>query len=467
MAKNVIFFFCDQFRPDALGFQGHPVVKTPNLDRLAAKGVIFNNAYCASPVCVPARASLFTGQYPHTHGIWNNHDHLKPDQPMVIETLKEQGYGTAAVGKLHFFPRTNAKRFDHLRLNDGHWGEYSAHVRWLESVAPEYAKREIVGYSTNKEETTIHGVMPDGQKSKLSHVHWGTSGIPKEYSEPVWIANESISFLEQKKDKPFFLFVSFTGPHSPFLAPPPYDTLYPPDEIELPVNLREELKSNKPKTQQELLRRKYGMDNITDQQMKEVMSYYYASITFIDEQIGRIIKKLEELSLIDDSILVFSADHGELMGNHGLMFKGYIYEESCGIPLIISDNSIPPQKNNSLVSQVDIMPTLLDLLDVPVPDYMQGGSFRSLMDGTKDKIRDAAYAEIASPDHSLHRVGRISEDWTFSCEVYRSNGIEEGELYDRVNDPSQEKNLFYSPEHSEIVKTEKAKIQSWYLKTVV
>ena len=299
---NILLLFCDEFLWNALGYAGHPLVKTPNLDRLAAESANFPHTYCASPACLPARISLFTGQYAHTHGQLANGE-VRPGTRMFIETLREAGYHTGAVGKLHFLPLTNKNRFDSVLLHDEF--KDSDYLRWLESIDPKLAAYDVHAYPRPATGGTVFGsdIFADGDK--IESVIYGTSRLAAEHFYTQWVSDESIKYIEAHQREPFFLFVSFIGPHSPFIVPEPYDSMYDPKDIELPQTWREDL-SGKPRSQ---LRHRnlWGVEHISEQQLREISALYF--------------------------------------GHHGLFYKGVMYDESLRIPLLIRD---PGRKKGSV-----------------------------------------------------------------------------------------------------------------------
>ncbi len=460
MKHNILFFFCDQFLWNATGYAGHSMVKTPNLDRLAERSVNFPHTYCASPVCVPARISLFSGQYPHTHGQPTNGP-VRQGTKMFIETLKENGYHTCAVGKLHFFPLYETRRFDTVSLHDGA-NEESGHIGYLSDIDPKLADLHLHGYPKTGTGESIFGSDISNNGKKVESIVYGTSQLSAEHFYTQWISNESMKYLEehQDKDDPFFLYVSFCGPHSPFLVPEPYDKLYKPEEIELPETWEEDL-SGKPKSQQ-WHRHLWGVELMTEQQLRKITALYYGHITLIDEHIGRILDKLDVLGL-GDAIIAFSADHGELLGSHGLFYKGVMYDESLRIPLLIHDAG---QKNNSVnenfVSQIDIMPTLLDLAGIEVPEWSQGRSMKGLLNGNRECARSEIFAEIEKVETGGYMFGCRNKDYLFSYEISK-NFTDDGELYNLRLDPEQLKNLFYNQKYGKLVNEFKNKIMLWLI----
>ncbi|MBN1446147.1 MAG: sulfatase-like hydrolase/transferase [Candidatus Omnitrophica bacterium] len=461
--KNILFFMTDQFQWNASGYAGHPFVKTPNLDALAAKSVNFTNAFCASPVCVPARISLFSGQYPHKHGQPENLP-VKEGTRMFAETLNDAGYHTAAVGKLHFMPPPREiKRFKTVRLHDG-YDEYSAYVEYLRKEKPEYAPLDMHAYPKQGKEGVLTGKNIITGKEEEAII-FGTSKVPKEYFYTRFISDEAVKFLKNYNEtNPFFLFVSFFGPHSPYMVPEPYDELYNPDDMPVPLTVNEKLDS-KPKSQH-FRRNLWGMEHTSVEQLKKITALYYAHITLIDEHIGRVVQALKENNLYDDTIIVFSADHGELLGNHGLFYKNHMYDEATHIPLLIHDTATEkPSKREELVSQIDIMPTLMDLTGLSIPEWNQGKSFRPAVEGKQYSGREEVFFEIRNSEVDGYISGCRDKEYLFSYEKNSLGNVFEGELYDTRKDTAQVNNLYHRREYSEKVSEFKNRLLNWFLET--
>ncbi len=459
MKKNILFFFCDQLLWNASGYAGHPIVKTPNLDKLASRSVNLHQTYSVSPVCVPARISLFTGQYAHTHGQPANDFPIRPGTKMFLETFQQAGYHTAAVGKLHFIPLENKKRFDWVQLHDS-VGVSSDYTAWLESVNPQLADWKKHADPLEGEDGYIYGTdIYNDNKKKLSFC-FGTSQIDAEHFYTQWISDTALKYLGEQRKDPFFLFVSFCGPHSPFFLPEPYRSMYTPADIEIPPNWKEQHEGN-PSTcywHHSL----YGTRNMTEQQLREITALYYGHITLIDEHIGRVLEHLEKLGIADDTIIAFSADHGELLGAHGLFYKGVMYEESLRIPLLISGAGQKQGRvSEAMVSQVDIMPTLLDMAGIEIPEWSEGQSMKSLLEGDESAGRDEIFAEINKAATDEYLVGCRTHDYLFSCYLKTKDHTDEGELYDLNKDPGQACNLYHSPESVDLVNKFKNRIMLW------
>ncbi len=345
--KNILYVFADQWRKTALGFEGEPV-QTPNMDRFAAEGLVFDQAISSYPLCSPHRAALLTGKYPYACGMWTNCKIgldevvcLKPQELTFGEVFQEHGYQTAYIGKWH------------LDASEQNFRK-----------APASTAREWDAYT------------PEGER-RHGFEHWFSYGAMDEHLNPhYWQAtekpiypggwsvevetNNAIDFLKNRdRKKPFCMVISWNPPH------PPYDKVPEKYFAEQP-----EIKDFSPNVPEELRR---------DPAFLKKVREYYAAIRGLDENFGRLLSYLEEAGLAEDTIVILSADHGDMMGSQGLMGKNIWYEESIRIPFIVKGKGIRQGRTDALLSSMDHMPTLLDLAGLPIPDTVQGKSFYSLI----------------------------------------------------------------------------------------
>ncbi len=330
---NILFICTDQQRYDALGCYGNPHIQTPTIDRLAEDGVLFEQCYVQSPVCAPSRACLVTGQYPSSHGLWANGVALPEHHPLVSKALADSGYECGMIGKMHlaacFGGRTEK------RLDDGYsfykWAHDPTHTspendyhRWLRETHPELYDE----------------VAANGQRVRHQPAAFDTIPTDAHYSR--WASERAIEFLDKGRDEddPFFLWVNFFDPHHPFVAPEEYLDRYDPDDVPDPVGFEGEL-DTKPPIQREASEESYagfakGYAKHTPQEIKEIVAAYYAMVTLIDDETKRILDRLDALGLSEDTIVIFTSDHGEMLGDHQLLLKGpMLYEGAVRVPLIM------------------------------------------------------------------------------------------------------------------------------------
>lgn len=432
----------DQLRWDAPGYAGGSVAKTPVMDELAESGVVFENAYCASPVCSPARASWVTGLYPHGHHQYINYAPKIKDVPgcamdegttTIGDILKNEGYtcGIAGVWHLsdddeiaHGFTDYSVKYSYHdLSLPDPHFA-YLDELGIVNPYDPANGMIEMVGILP-------YADLTDGRQQRTT-----------------WVVDRSLEFLDSLDpdfDDPFFLMVGIKDPH-PTMAPPP-DCIreYRAESMPIPANFRDRL-DGKPGYQAK------GRRHVTEQSLSEdglrrIMQHYYALVAHIDGQIGRIIDLLERKGLIDDTILILNSDHGEQLGNHGFVEKGLMYEESARIPCVVSwpGGLRSGGRIAAPLAGVDLMPTLLELAGCPAPENIDGRSVAEQLRRSTEPDPVPVFAEIGD----IGIYGNRTDPELLACHImalhdgfkYVWNRDDQDELYDLANDPAEMENL--------------------------
>ena len=398
---NVLLLMSDEHNPRILGCYGDPLVKTPTLDALAAQGVRFTSAYCQNPICVPSRVSLVSGMMPcHLDTFGNTANQKYEGVTTLADVFVKAGYQAVWFGKTHW---------GNPRFLDGGRGNKN---------------RE----AANREQDESFGRLP--QESQISQ--W-----PVEKNQEHLTAEEAIAFLDQNKNRKFFLGVSFVKPHFPFTIQAKYYDLYR-DKVSLPrtaENLIEDLPTI---SKQE--RAKFKHAEATDAEVLRTKALYYGMVTYVDEEFGRILKKLDELGLREKTIILYTADHGEMLGDHGIWYKNSFYDGSATIPFIWSFPKHLPQGKvvNTPAMNMDIFPTLCDLCDLPKPAGLEGVSLAPVMKGMDDG--KARYA--LSENYRGGFAGRMirTAQWKY---FFYTNGDEY--LYDMQADPGEEHNLIKNP----------------------
>jgi len=415
---NILFIMVDEMRWDALACAGHAFVKTPNLDRLATQGTRFSAAYTVSPVCSPARASVFTGRYAHVHGVESNAVPAHNREIFLPSILKHYGYHTAISGKLHYAPVGLDFGFDQF------WS-FSSEGPTPEIGYNAYLKNK---YGSPNKWPIVPGTCP-WPEDGLGH-DVGLFKYPKEDFETHWITDRSIDYLRSRKNsvQPWFLFTSFLKPHSPSVEPQPYFGMYHPASLtvpKLPPNAKQ-------------LRAEHGVRRfIEDEQMMRTMTaLYYGAITHVDDQVGRLLKELDALGMADNTIVLFTADHGNMLGDHGRWFKGVQYEGSAHVPLIWRGPKGSAENKGKVVDKVientDLAPTILEAAGLTVPPGIQGRSFLRLARGGDAQWKDRCYSQLWS--------GMVLEGrWKFIDNSMDLTGSRE--LYDLRDDPKEQRNL--------------------------
>lgn len=399
---NILLIMADQFRGDCLGFAGHPDVKTPYLDTLAARGVSFDNAYSACPSCIAARAAFHTGLDQRHHGRVGYEDNVpwRYEHTLAGE-LSAAGYYTQCVGKMHVHPLRNYLGFHNVELHDGylHAARYGS-VAWTES---QKQADDYFHWLRNE-----GGVDADVTDTGLECNSWLSRPwiYPEKLHPTNWVTDRSIDFLRRKDpDKPFFLMASYLKPHPPFDPPEYYLNLYLHKTLSPPALGNWET-DDALRSQGRVFDSKCGPSD--SELLHQMQAGYYGCITHLDHQIGRLIQALVEYEVYDDTVILFTADHGEELGDHHLFRKSRAYEGSSRIPFIVSaPESLIPGINRGGVSHAvtelrDVMPTLLDIAGAPCPET-DGESVLPLVCGTQCALRGYLHGE--------HSYGALSAHW--------------------------------------------------------
>jgi len=427
---NVLLIMTDQQRGDCLGCAGQPVVETPNLDELAADGVRFSAAYCAVPSCIPARACLITGQTPWHVGILGMGEGQTPmrsDYPHTLPgELARAGYHTELVGKMHFHPQRALNGFHHTVLDeDERPGFKSDYQIWFEANRPvECAMRE-------------HGIGWNSMIARPFHL--------PEYLHPTnWTVRESIKFLERRDPtRPFFLCTSFMRPHSPYDPPAVYWDMYVNRDLPGPFRGDWSEVHNVP---QDAVRVDAWRGRRSDLEVHRARAGYYGSITHIDHQVGFLLEHLRGLGLYDETLIVFTSDHGDMLGDHYLWRKTYPYEPSARIPLIVKfpkSLGVPAGRVSDRVVELrDIMPTALEVAGVEVPETVDGESLLRVARDPRSPWREYLHGEHCtcySPvtEHQYVTDGKRKYIW------FPRTGQEQ--FFDIESDPTESRNLVSDP----------------------
>jgi iduronate 2-sulfatase len=441
---NVLFLIADDLNT-FLGCYGDPRAQTPNLDRLAARGVRFDRAYCAFPLCGPSRNSMLTGLYPNSSGILANAQIFRqtiPAHTSLPQAFRQQGCFAARLGKLYHYDVPNSIG------TDGHDDPAS----WELEMNP-------AGVDRLEEQPHIFSLTPGQFGATLS---WYASPKSDAYHTDGLLASDAEWVLErcaQQKDRPFFLAVGFFRPHTPYVAPKvPYFGFYPEDQMPVVTGVEED-QADIPEAA--LASRKKEQDQMSDALRRQAVQAYYASISFMDAQVGRVVAALDRLGLADNTIIVFTSDHGYHMGEHGLWQKRSLFEESTRVPLLMVAPGVTPKAAvaASPVSHVDLYPTLAELCGIEAPTNLQGQSLVPL-------LRDPS---LPGRGWALTQVTRGARERQFSGYSLRTprwrytewdEGREGRELYDHDADPRELANLAGSPGQQEVIEELSAKLRA-------
>ncbi|MZQ86846.1 sulfatase-like hydrolase/transferase [Paenibacillus sp. 5J-6] len=471
---NILLITSDQQHWNTLG-AFNSEIKTPNIDRLVKEGTTFTRSYCPNPTCTPTRASIITGMYPSQHGAWTLGTKLLENVHTVGEDFREAGYHSALIGKAHFQPLVSTEQYPSLEaypiLQDLDF--------WKKNNGPFYGfdHVELARNHTNEAHVGQHyalwmeekGCMnwrdyflpPTGTMDRSILHKWP---IPEKYHYNTWIAERTNALLEQYKDEDqsFFLWSSFFDPHPDYLAPEPWDTMYDPNDLTIPTITPGEHDQNPPHFQLTQLENPdfkpwkegdYGIHGYhshstlyAEHDRKQLVATYYGMISLMDKYIGNILDKLDELGLADNTIVVFTTDHGHFYGQHGLQAKGgFHYEDLIKIPFIVRylDQVPAGVTSPAIQSLVDLAPTFLSLCGITIPHHMTGLDQSQVWRGQKSQARDHAICEFRHTPTTIHQKTYVDERYKIT--VYYNQTY--GEVFDLQEDPGEIRNLWPLPEY--------------------
>ena len=450
---NILWICSDQQRFDSLGCYGNPFVQTPNLDRLAQEGVLFEYAYSQSPVCTPSRASFLTGRYPRTTRCRQNGQAIPPDEVLVTKQLRDAGYVCGLAGKLHLAPcNPSVCKGTEARIDDGYDQFF-----WSHDPGDVWFTHDYIQWLRDKGLRRESRPFPE---SKYVQV------IPsEEHSQTTWSIERAMSFIggAERFKHPWLFSVNMFDPHHAFDPPVAALERYRDrlDDIPLPNYVEGEL-DNKPIWQQIDHNGAYGnksgypYSEMSDTDHRWVRAAYWAMIDVIDTQIGRLLDFLDETGQRENTIVIFTSDHGEMLGDHGIYLKGpYFYEPAVRVPLIISG---PGMLNNgtrsdALVELVDLTPTLLAASDTEPHPGIQGQSLLPMLTGEQalETHREDVYCEYYNA-MGWHRepAAHATMVRNRGYKIVAAHGTGSGEFYDLDADPRETHNLWNSPDHTAI-----------------
>ncbi|MCA0327212.1 MAG: sulfatase-like hydrolase/transferase [Proteobacteria bacterium] len=425
--RNVIVIMSDEHNPKVMGCAGHPVVSTPHLDELARRGTRFSSAYTTSPVCVPARAAFALGKYIHQIGYWDNADAYDGARPSWHHVLRTAGHQVVSIGKLHF----NRQDEDHG------FSEEKIPMHILDG------KGDLMGLVRDK--------LPrrGGAKKMAGMAGPGESSYTRYDRDicaetQIWLRSQA----RQERDKPWVLFVSFVAPHFPLTAPPEHYYRYFNQKLPMPKLYARELRTDHPYLQD--YRNSFCYDDYFDSEadVQRALSGYFGLVSFMDEQVGKIMTAFDELGLAANTDVIYTSDHGDNLGSRGLWGKSTMYEEIAGVPLIcVGQGYAPSSLVETPVSHVDVFPTLLNV---------QGESFESVADGHPGvDLREIAKGQV--PERCVlseyHGMGSRSSAFMLRVGVYKyvHYGEYQPQLFDLAKDPEELNDLATNPEYSDVL----------------
>jgi choline-sulfatase len=423
---NLLLIIADDHGGGTMGIEGDPRRATPSLDALAREGVLFERAYCNSPLCTPSRQSLITGKLPHAAGVTLLNTRLSDDMLTMGEWFRDRGYRTAAIGKMHFNgPSTHGFA---VRLDTAEWEEY------LRQHPPRGGDRR-------------RPWRPFQDPAAVwLNADCHSAGLPVESMQSTYFVDRAVEYLKERGDRPFALVVSFHDPHSPFAFPRRWRPRFRPEDFPTP-----------PISERDRQEQPAIFASLTPDQVRGIQAAYYTSLSFVDAQVGRLLRNLGELQLSDRTLVVYVGDNGYMLGQHGRFEKHCLYEPAVRIPLILRwPGAIPGGRRiDELVEMVDILPTILHLMRLPAPTGLQGLDLEPLVrDQAGARGRDAIFSEYLDNEEAMVRTSRFKLIVGTGRRL-RQDGYQTGKplpgpyqrLFDLVDDPGENRDLADDPRH--------------------
>lgn len=520
--KNLVLIMCDQLRKDFLGCYGNEYVNTPNIDSLAAHSTVFDHCYVNNPICMPSRMSIFTGLYPHNHNQWTNGNQLEHPLRTLADHLHDNGYHTGSIGKLHFQCTDCGKNAPHISMEDHRlWEEKGDNIDWygpywgFEHVefTSGHATKPLAHYGKWYHE---HGGKDEWAVAKPVEGFDAcpVTTMPENLHDSMFVGERAAAYISEhaNDDQPFFLTASFPDPHHPFNPPLETALRYKDVPVKMPVNEDDDLhtrprhyhyhqygvwhragllhplpdmpEEDKEKCgkcadqiaqfMDEKILQGLGLlthgDSSGEEYKPSVLSAHerdqrirntYAMVDLIDKGVGKILDALKESGALEDTVVIFTADHGELMGDHGLWLKGpFFYDGLVNVPLMMHTPEDNASVTEALASSVDIYPTCCELLGVPTPGSCDGMSQAAALRG--EKVRTECLFEYRNGyfENDVYTLGYVDEKYKF---VQYQNG--DVEMTDRINDPEENVNIVYNGANPELLAEYRNKLLNMMLNT--
>ena len=432
---NFLIIMSDEHAPMFSGAYGHPLVQTPHLDELANNGVLFENAYCNSPLCVPSRMSFMTGRYIHHIGVWDNTSPLASDAVTWAHLLRAEGYDVVLSGKQHFVGPDKLHGFRAQLARDPHSQNIHPIFPWADGIVA--AERPWPGVDQAGPGTTLEIEVDDEAEAA------------------------ALAFLTDpaRRAQPWALNVSFIAPHFPLVVPQRYWNMYPPEMVDLPNIPTGHLENQHPVYQR--MRKMFGLATYPEEALRRARAGYYGLITYLDDKIGRLVDALAETDQLENTVVIYVSDHGEMAGEHGMWRKSNFYEESARIPLVISwpKQLATGRRVTQVVSLVDLVATIIDLAGAPTVGPLDGDSLLPLAqkDTPTEPVewKDEAFAEYLA--HGVRRPMAMLRRGRFKLNYSLDDPLE---LYDLVDDPGELHDLANHPDYEAVWESLRARLLS-------
>jgi choline-sulfatase len=430
---NILFIMFDQMAAPALPCYGHPIVKAPNISKLADEGVVFENAYCNSPLCAPSRSSMMAGQLVSNIGTYDNSSLFPEDIPTIVHYLRDNGYYTCLSGKMHFVGADQLHGFEDRLTTDIYPGDYGWTPDW-----DNFERR------------------PTWYHNMLSIVQSGTCVTSNQIDFDEEVTYNSVrkinEFARSDDERPFFLMSSFTHPHDPFACTKEYWDRYDHDEIDMPVVPQIPYEELDPHSQRLYHVSAMGEYDQTDERIRNSRHAYYSEISYVDDKVGSLLDALEKNGLKEDTIIVVTSDHGDMLGERGMWYKMSYFEWASRVPMIIwAPGRFSPGRVNQHVSLVDLLPTLTDISSngkpVEYAEPIDGKSLVPLLEGGNEDEKAMVYGEILC-EGAISPIIMLRQDRY----KYIYCDADPEQLYDLQNDPKEINNLAGQPKYEEVRK---------------
>lgn len=456
MNNNIVYILLDQVRLDMLGTYGHKIVKTPNMDAIAADGVRFNNAFTPASVCGPARTSLFTGQMPSNHELMRNSEKggegdPKLDNPNIISGMGD--YANYLIGKWHVGKTVLPRDFGFRGHNFDGYGYPGSRVykNMVFDQGPKQEPRYVEWLKENNFEIpeVTNSYFGENPHLRVQELCGRLSGT-REATLPFFVVDEAKkAVLEAKKEnKPFFIWMNFWGPHTPCVIPEPYYSMYKPEDVNLDESFYNPM-NGKPLHYKDIAKM-WGVWEAPEEKWKEIICKFWGYITLIDDAIGEFVKFLKEEGLYEQLFMAITADHGDAMGAHRLIEKGeFMFDTTYRIPMIVKDpcSDRKGEEDNNFVYLHDLTSTCYDVAGKEIPSFFDGESMLPILREHKNNDRKGILGQLAG-----HFVFFEQRMWRRDDYKIVFNATDVGELYDIKNDKGEINNLFYNPEYADIKK---------------
>lgn len=474
---NVIIIMCDQMKATASHLYGNAFCETPSMARLAGEGVLFQHAITPHPLCMPARISFWTSQFPHSHGGRRNETPMKADAVHAFKIWKEAGYHCGLIGKNHCFEAQSDLDLFDTWCELGHGGlPKDAATKGMDWIFP---VEDIV--EAHKGRRNLSNRTPA--------YAYGTTDAPLETHSSGLLAGQAIRFLEERGDEPFALWLSFPDPHEPWEAPRRYAQMFPKEKIVLPPWREDEFSDGTAPERNRILHAMMGMQDDAERDIYGVIGAYYGMVRFLDDSIGQVLDALDRLNLRKNTIVVFCSDHGDCMGEHQMQCKGGVfYDCLTRVPLIVSWPGQVPEGavDQGMVNLIDVVPTVFALQGLETPRSMHGEGLPTV---TNAAPRDAAFSEYGAggPAFRMRDLEKMekpygrralmqslrwreaegrrkmvrTKDWKY---VHDPMG-DKDELYDLVNDPWELRNVIDDAKHRGVLAALRLRLTDWSIRT--